>query len=217
MERKWQAIMALLVVAILVGSLVSYQLGRNSLMQDLTEAQRELNDLQQDLQEVQAKIQQLEKQIEAAQSEKETLKKELELLEQSLVVPDSFFISERAITSQVGKSGDVYFTKELKISPYYNLSYGEIQAFSVWVWGRVYSVKEVTAIIETNEGNVTIPLKLVEGDRYLGRWTGLWIIRGGALQRTNVMGFPAYTIWFRAIGVAGNATLANMEIRHTGK
>lgn len=216
MQEKWmKGILIALAVLLIVGLPISYYLGTIAPLSEIQKLKGQNQQLQQDLTTVNQQIQQIQQQLATIDQKLNLAQVQVQLMEKELVVTDSFFASSRAKSSTVGK-GTTYlsFTGELKICPYYNLTEGEIQAFSVWVWSDS-GVKEVKATIETNSETVTIQLKLVEGNYTMGRWVGLWIIRGGILNKTDsVTGLPRYMVLFMAYDRVGRNLGMAIAIDH---
>jgi len=124
-------------------------------------------------------------------------------LEQSFTLTSEFFNSDRTIRWSVSSgSQNVRFAKEFALSPRTEVKEGEIQAFSIWAGSSSSQVKEVTATIATTKGDVVVPLKLVEGDTALGRWTGFWVVRNITWQTDHPAG-PYYLIAIQATNEKG--------------
>jgi uncharacterized phage infection (PIP) family protein YhgE len=181
---------------------------QEKLQERLQQMESELQKRQEELQKKQEELQQLSQTLNQEIDELK-LKSEqiIQLMEQQLTVPESFFESNknrsRIFLPSGGGLSDILITK-IHISPHEDCKEGEIQAFKIWVGAQESQIKEVTATIETNAGNVTVQFKLINGTLQEGEWVGFWLIRNMAGQ-TDAAG--SYTIWFRMTSEAEKATL----------
>jgi len=206
MQKKWiegTGLPAALVILVLIGSSLSYQWGESTSLSMLQQLKQQTQEIEQKLAQTRKQLQQLQQTLETLNQQLNQTREAIQLMEQELTVPESFFNSPRTRTGSVS-GGWPYlgFTGELKISPYYNLTEGEIQAFSVWVRSELPVVK-VVGTIETDDGNITIQFRLTEGTTTLGKWVGFWIIRDGTLYTDSAGHTYENAIVFQAIDEAG--------------
>jgi len=107
------------------------------------------------------------------------------------------FPSERAERFSISGGGDYpLFIKEIIIDPaasssLVNVTDGDKQIYSVWVKDPE-GIEEVTSIVETDKGEETIEMQLVQGTKEEGRWMGSWTTKDISLQ-------DCYRTIFRAI------------------
>lgn len=223
MERRWLT-GAPAISTFLIGLLVFsyggvYYLGQNNSFAEIQRLETQLQTYQQQLTQARTQLQKLQQNLTASETKLNQNQELLQLMEQELIVPDSFFDSNRTDTWGVS-GGHIQITK-LQVSPGDTVKEGEIQAFALNIESQESPVKEVTATIKTDQGNITIQFKLVSGIRTNGRWVGFWLVKDIAGQGRRMGGEPAwlpcFEVTFRIINEAGDIDSMLFICEHQAK
>jgi len=87
-------------------------------------------------------------------------------------------VGERGEIFYISSKNDHFpqFFNRLIINPFYGARSQEKQYFFIWAKDP-QGIEKVVVIIDPNKKGITIPFRLVEGDKFSGKWVGYWIVK----------------------------------------